>query len=107
MIKAEYSPNDSKLIIEGHAEQNIIGKDVICAGISTLTQTFACVCKSMDKAGWTTKPAKIAMENGRAVLQAYPRTHTCFVARCKLDGIAEGFVFMAENFPEYISFKIV
>ena len=106
MIYIAYEPNESRLKVKGHAEFDVIGKDIVCSAASMLVQTFGSVCTSMDKAGWTTKPTKLLMDSGNALIQAYPRTHTCYVCRCKLDAIAEGFVILAQSYPENVIFKI-
>ena len=106
MIEIAYCPEQNRLLVEGHAGFDLPGKDPVCAGASMLVQTYAAVCNSMDKLGWTTKPTQVSMEPGRARIKAFPSNRTCYAARCKLDAIAEGLALLADHYPQYVNFKI-
>ena len=51
MIRAEFSKNSAtgtitKVIVSGHADQDVYGKDIVCASVSTL---FIAICNGLEE----------------------------------------------------------
>lgn len=105
MVKAEFSINPSDLTIThavtGHAGLSTVGKDIVCAAASMLTQTFAqLVYDNEDRL--TDKPT-ITLENGNAYIYCQCKDTKNYKHLCNwLDYTLRGYRLLAINYPEYV-----
>ncbi len=101
MTTITYKPGEYSLEISGHSGYAAAGKDIVCAGISTL---FFTLVEVAARAGLPEKP-RVWMGDGEAGVTVKPDPEH----REKIDAVFEtvvtGMKLMAEKFPEYVSFK--
>ena len=50
-IKLESNLNRRKVVVDGHADFAEAGKDIVCAGVSTLVQTYGAFLDEMKQYG--------------------------------------------------------
>ena len=101
MTEVEYIPLELKLTINGHACYAQAGKDIVCAGISTLLFTLTHQLKRM---GFDFH-ANIDEREGFAMVQARTETkrqHDCMLI---FSTVNAGLELLSEHYPEHI--KIV
>ena len=109
MIKIEFTTNDKtgrlSLKVKGHANQNDIGKDIVCASASILAYTVAQVVSNIESKGGLKKIPTIKLSKGNAVITCHPTeeykdelAHTYYVAEV-------GYALLAHNYPQYVDFN--
>ena len=77
--------------LEGHANSDRYGRDLICAAVSSLTLTLAANVEGNEG-------AEISLEPGNSRIQCNPDAADVFDCVCK------GFELLAGKFPEYVHF---
>lgn len=103
MTRVEYSPDEMRIEVKGHAGGGQIGEDLVCAAVSALTGTLEEVfLVQHDMQGFIQKqsegPVFRAWVQGTSPLKAQ-----AFVV---METIATGLAALAEQFPECVSFEI-
>jgi uncharacterized protein YsxB (DUF464 family) len=101
MIEVCWHPIHYRLTVKGHARSNEAGKDLVCAGASTLTMAMAANVETMEKRGMLWK-TQIRLESGDAEIQCNPKTNYKSVAALAMEAIVLGFDALAAQYPEYI-----
>jgi uncharacterized protein YsxB (DUF464 family) len=66
MTRITYDRLELKVTIEGHANHDEIGKDIVCAGISSLTYTLAMYVDKLNHFGKTLFAPNIRLGDGNA-----------------------------------------
>ena len=102
MTEVIYIPNELKMIINGHACYAQSGKDIVCAGISTLIFTLTAQLKRMGFEHYT----DIDEREGFAMVQARAenpeRQKDCMII---FSTVYAGLELLSEHYPEHV--KIV
>jgi uncharacterized protein YsxB (DUF464 family) len=109
MIKATFERQKEidtiVLKVEGHAGQNIKGKDIVCSAASILTYTIAQYLQYVHKRGGLQKKPRIAIKDGDALIIAKP-TEEYMGEVLNAFFVAEvGFSLLAQNYPQYVELK--
>ena len=92
MIIIQHSKNQIKLI--GHAEYAPIGKDIVCAAVSALLQTFI---ESVDKL--TEDKIKCDISAGKAVIEYENPSERM---KLLIDSFFVGVRMIAEEYPQNV-----
>lgn len=79
MIKIKLDDENLSLTVTGHADCGEYGKDIVCAGVSSLVQTLALYA---EKHGGMAK-----MESGRAEIDCPHTKEAREVFKCIADGL--------------------
>ncbi len=79
--------------VEGHANSDVYGKDLVCAAVSALVLTLAANVEKM-------KGAEILLEPGFSRIQCRPDA----VGIAVFDCICKGFEMLAGKYPEYVCY---
>ena len=95
------------LHLNGHAGQNIIGQDIVCASASILAYTIAQNIKVAESRGMLKYPPRIKLKEGDAIItcramddDSYAELlHTYLV-------IQTGYVLLAHNYPQYVAVEM-
>ena len=98
MTNIKYSPKECSITFKGHSGYAEIGKDIVCAGISSL---FFALYRSLHDRGIVSF-ADLNSSEGYAQIRAYPSAkerHTCVVM---FETIITGLELMAQNYPDYV-----
>ena len=77
--------------LEGHANSDVYGRDLICAAVSALALTLAANVEGKEA-------AEIVLQPGNSRISCTPDEAPIF------DCICLGFEMLARRFPEYVSF---
>lgn len=82
------------LSIRGHAHYAEIGKDIVCAAVSTLAQTLIYSIEELtaDKIKYVSKPGTVEIEHGDLTDGAQLLLNSFFV----------GVQMIADNYPAYV-----
>lgn len=78
--------------LEGHANRDVYGKDLVCAAVSALALTLAANVEGKDN-------AEILLEPGNSRISCTPEAAGEFDCLCK------GFLLLAERFPECVCYS--
>lgn len=109
MIRAAFIVDKTKgtltMSVRGHSGLGARGRDLVCAGASTLAYTAAQNIDFMAKAGQLDSEPKIIIHEGHMKVQCKPKPehyaealHTFFVVQA-------GMLLLAKNFPKNIELK--
>ena len=93
------------LRVKGHAREDIPGRDIVCASISTLVYLIAQRVKDMMDAGILEDTSKLSLEDGNAVISCFPKENYRNFAAGDFLMIQRGFELLEANYPEYIRIK--
>lgn len=105
MIEAVYHKAYNRLKVSGHAYSAEEGKDLVCAGASTLAVTLAANVRFMTEMGYARDPV-IELEKGEALVQCTPvRKYSKSVAQV-FASVCVGFDMLAAQYPEYIRYEV-
>ena len=105
MIEAVYWKEHCRLKVTGHACSNEIGKDLVCAGASTLAITMAANVRFMAEMGYV-RDLIIELDSGEALIQCTPvRTYRKSVEQV-FNSVCVGFEALAAQYPEFIGYEV-
>ena len=97
--------NDYELKIKGHADFGEKGKDVVCAGISTLFYTlYEVLYSNMNMLQKDSLTAE--MEEGNGTISCVPLEEYEGNIQTMYMTILTGFNLLAENYKEFITFVV-
>lgn len=105
MIEAVYWKKYCRLKLKGHACSNEIGKDLVCAGASTLAITLAANVRFMAEMGYVKNPI-IDLDSGDALIQCTPICTVKKSVEQVFNSVCVGFEALAAQYPEYISYEV-
>ena len=82
------------LSVMGHAHYAEIGKDIVCAAVSTLVQTLIYSIEELtaDEIKYVSKPGTVLIEHGNLSTNA----------QLLIDSFFVGISMIADNYPEYV-----
>lgn len=92
MIEVRIRPE--RIEIFGHAGYAEPGKDIVCAGVTALTQTLIQSIKDLtdDKIEYNISPGKVDINHGNLSEKSKTLVDSFFVGICQV----------ADEFPEYV-----
>ena len=105
MIEAVYHRDDYRLTLCGHARSGDAGRDLVCAAASILVYTAAQNVRQLLEYKQAVS-VQIRLEPGDAEIGCEPKAGFDAVTRLILDTICKGFLLLADQYPEYISFTV-
>ena len=105
MIEAVYHKRYCLLKVTGHACSAEAGKDLVCAGASTLAVTLATNVRFMAEMGYVRGPS-IELESGEAVIQCSPVPKFRRSVEQVYNSVCVGFEALAAQYPEYIRYEV-
>ena len=104
MIQVIYYRKYNRLTIQGHAHSNETGKDLVCAGASTLAYTLAANVTNLIGNGYV-QDATVKLEPGDTEISCKSKTAKALVGRI-FESVCVGFELLAAEHPQYISYEI-
>ena len=104
MINAIYYRQYNRLTIEGHAHSGEPGKDLVCAGASTLAYTLAANVANLSDNGFV-RDVTVKLEPGDTEIACKARSSQVMVRRI-FESVCVGFEILSTNYPQYISYEI-
>lgn len=102
MVKAVYTINGNKhsLRIQGHANYAEYGKDIVCAGVSSLIQALMVW---VEEKGYTAEDAQINVVNGTIEISCVGADDVSAVFYMTFIGLEQ----IASSYPGYVNIKII
>jgi len=105
MIEVTYWKDRHRVRITGHAHSGEEGKDLVCAGASTLAVTLGANVRFLNEKGYA-RDIIVELEKGDALIQCSPlRKYSQSVGQI-FRSVCVGFEMLAAQYPEYISYEV-
>ena len=88
------SHNDGEIKIEGHAGYALEGQDIVCAGVSALTQSLVLSLEKLtdDKIKYDISPGKVGIYYGNLSEKAQTLVDSFFIGICAV----------IDEYPDYV-----
>lgn len=102
MTVVTYDTESFQINIEGHAGFAEVGKDIVCAACSCLSQTLVEAVSSEEDFAAT---VYINSHDAQVYVRCIPLTEARDKCRTVMDTIYTGFAVLAEQYPQYVSIK--
>jgi uncharacterized protein YsxB (DUF464 family) len=111
MVVAKFGMDASRLMVslhvKGHAGQNVVGHDIVCASASILAYTLAQNIKMSEERGHLKYSPKIKLKEGDSIITCRAKDeetyteilHTFLV-------IQTGYMLLAHNYPHYVAVEM-
>lgn len=106
MIVVSYWKKYCRVKVQGHAYSAEPGKDLICAGASTLAVTLATNVRYMAEMGYVTDPI-VELESGDSLIQCSPRRSYRKSIEQIFNSVCVGFEALAAQYPEHIRYEVM
>lgn len=104
MIEIKFDPKNLELKVEGHAGQDVKGKDIICSAVSMLFYTLAeSLVRSEDM---MKKHPIITMEDGNGYIKCRPKKEYKRNISIMYWTVLNGLELLADEYPQYITFEV-
>lgn len=103
MIRIVYERDEYIVTVSGHAAFSTQGTDIVCAGVSALTQ--AMLRRVKNRINW--QPAYV-VNREKDVIRVHltPKTkYARWTAREMLDTIWDGYLAIAKDYPDYVKLE--
>lgn len=105
MIRAEYAPREHTLLVRGHAGSGDPGRDLVCAGVSTLVLALRQELLRLEEAG-AVSIRRLRLEPGYAELCGVPAAHGDGL-ELVYETVVGGLELLQKLFGEYVTIDIV
>lgn len=106
MIEVSYWKRYSRVKIRGHAYSAEPGRDLICAGASTLAVTLATNVRYMAEMGYVTDPV-VELESGDSLIQCSPVRRYSKSVEQVMNSVCVGFEALAAQYPDHIRYEVL
>ena len=107
MTTIKYDLNNYTVELTGHAGYDVPGKDIVCAGVSTLFFTLVNTLDEMGRDRIRPLHPRVWMGDGEAGVTARVDDDNREKVRTVFETVAAGFRMMAEKYPENVKFEIM
>lgn len=103
MINITYNPKQMMIKAEGHAGYAEYGKDIVCAGVSSLMQTLR---PALLERGIRNTMHMITNGENRIEVKAYPECEQRYPCIVVFETVLAGLKEIARAYPDYVSIKV-
>lgn len=105
MIEIVYRPGEHRVTLSGHAGGGEYGRDLICAGVSTLCYALARSVRALEKAGRVGE-VRICLSPGEGEISCTPHPRARGEAGAVFDAVCGGFEMLGEQYPENVMYRL-
>ena len=105
MIHATYYKAFHRLILKGHANSGEAGHDLVCASASMLAYTLAANVEALTDENYVKEPY-IRLSEGDAIIGCKALTKHKATVQLIFSAICAGFLVLATDYPEYITYEV-
>lgn len=105
MIKGRMYWDRMRLEVGGHADYDVIGKDIVCAGVSMITSALIGVLEDAQTRGRTTFAYKD--EEGQLTVWADPNMGSMQEIKSYFRMCVKGMRMLAEQYPKNVEIREV
>lgn len=106
MVEITYHRKYNRLTAKGHAYSGEEGHDLVCAAVSALMLTMAGNVSVLSRNRSAREPS-INLGKGDAEVSCKPIRRMGNVVTLMFDTVCTGFQLLADQYPEYISYKVM
>lgn len=111
MVVAKFTMDEERkmvsLHVKGHAGQNALGQDIICASASILAYTVGQNVKMAESRGMLKYPPKIKLKDGDAIITCRAKDDECYSELLHTYLVVQtGYVLLAHNYPQYVAVEM-
>lgn len=104
MTRIIYDRNALSIYISGHAGAATVGKDIVCAGVSALTEAMV---RRVKFRGLWNPSLRIDPERAEVFLKLRPTDgHEQTLAEELLETVCGGYQAIAEEYPDYVKVEV-
>ena len=95
----------ASLIVDGHANFDDFGKDIVCASVSILTYTIAKVIDN-NMGSRIAENSVVRLDNGKAFINVHCMSRECYLDILgHFETVLTGYNLIAEEYPQNIVVK--
>lgn len=105
MIEITYNREYHSFRADGHARSGEIGKDLVCAGCTTLVYTLVEALRKLHRSGALIDSPKVELTSGHASVSWTPSARMRSTVEIAVSSVICGFSILAAQYPEYVEFK--
>lgn len=105
MIEAVWWKEYDRVTVTGHARSAEPGKDLVCAGASTLAVTLGENVRFLRDRGYV-QECSVRLEPGDAEIRCRPQGKYRGVVKLVFRSVCAGFEILARQYPEYILYTV-
>jgi uncharacterized protein YsxB (DUF464 family) len=106
MVEITYHRKYNRLTAQGHAYSGEEGHDLVCAAVSALMLTMAANVRALSRQRSVREPG-VHLGKGDAEVKCKPVRKMGNVVTLMFDTVGTGFQLLADQYPEYISYKVM
>lgn len=106
MVEITYHRKYNRLTAKGHAYSGEEGHDIVCAAVSALMLTMAGNVNALSRQGSVREPG-VHLGKGDAEVRCKPVRKMGNVVTLMFDTVGTGFQLLADQYPEYIRYKVM
>jgi uncharacterized protein YsxB (DUF464 family) len=106
MVEITYHRKYNRLTAKGHAYSGEEGHDLVCAAVSALMLTMAANVNALSRQRSVREPG-VHLAKGDAEVKCKPIRKMGNVVTLMFDTVGTGFQLLADQYPEYISYKVM
>lgn len=106
MVKIKFNPKNMELCVEGHANYDAKGRDIVCASISILFYTLAFSLKKGEKM-LVKDSLKSEVGDGYSLVSCKPKGKYIQNIESIYWVCLNGLELLAEDYPEYVSLEVI
>ena len=106
MVEVTYHRKYNRLTAKGHAYSGEEGHDLICASVSALMLTMAANVHALSRQRSVRDPS-LHLAKGDAEVGCKPIRKMGKIVTLMFDTVCAGFQLLADQYPEYISYKVM
>lgn len=105
MIKVSYYRTRHRVTVKGHANQDEMGRDIVCAAVTMLTRTLAANCVNAEDHK-RMREVEVRLDAGDAEIKAVPCKKLDSVVTLIFDTVCAGYELLSKQYPEYVAYQI-
>ena len=111
MVVAKFSMDEKKkevsLHVKGHAGQNVLGNDIVCASASILAYTVAQNIKMAESRGMLKYSPKLKLKEGDSIITCRAKDDDSYTELLHTYLVVQtGYVLLAHNYPQYVAVEM-
>lgn len=104
MINITFRPDTLELEIEGHANHDMKGKDIVCSAVSCLFYTLDETLRQSIVA--LKKTTDFKDDDGHGYIRSYPKKGSEGFVKLLYFPILVGLQMLSEQYPDNVSYKV-
>lgn len=105
MVSVVYYPKIHRVTVQGHANSDGKGDDLVCAAVSILTYTLAANALELKHLGCTQGDVVTKLEEGYSEVLIIPKRRKAKRAAMAFEAVCIGYELLAQQYPQYVQYE--